>query len=142
MPSANLATIDRRSRRVWLRWLLVCALVAYWLAMFTGTHLPRIPQALADQGDKVLHICGYLGLAFLLLAWRATRGTITLRRLGLLLLLIAIYGAFDEVTQPLVGRQCDFSDWVADLFGAVLGILIAWPLTRVFLRDPHQATSV
>ena len=44
--------------------------------------------------------------------------------------LLAVVGAFDEITQPLVGRDCELLDWCADVVGAVVGsgavVGIAW----------------
>lgn len=118
-----------------IRLVLVCALVTYWLAMFFGTHLPRLPKSLAEQSDKVLHFVAYGGLAVLLLGWRASRRVPTLQTVVMLWVLIAVYGLFDEVTQPLVGRHCDFGDWIADITGAGLGLVVTWPIVvRVIAR--------
>ncbi len=118
-----------------IRLILACALVTYWLAMFFGTHLPRIPRSLAEQSDKLLHFVAYGGLAVLLLGWRASRRVPTLQTVVMLWVLIAVYGLFDETTQPLVGRHCDFGDWIADIIGAAIGLAVTWPVTlRVIAR--------
>lgn len=115
---------------------LVTLLAAYWLSMFLGTHIPQVPQSLAQQGDKLLHFGAYLGLAVLLLTWRISRGSITIRRLALFWLMIAAYGILDEVTQPLVKRDAEVGDWLADIAGAAVGLLIAWPIASwVFGRS-------
>lgn len=110
--------------------------------MFFGTHLPRIPRSLAEQSDKLLHFVAYGGLAVLLLGWRASRRVPTLQTVVMLWVLIAVYGLFDETTQPLVGRHCDFWDWIADIIGSAIGLAITWPVTlRVIarLRARHPA---
>jgi VanZ family protein len=112
--------------------LLACA-IGYWLMLFTGTHLPRVPKAFAEQSDKVLHLAGYGGLAAVLLFWRLSRGPVGLRSLALLWIVIACYGAFDEVTQPIVGRFCDFGDWVADVTGAAVALAIVWMGSKLIL---------
>ncbi|MEO8271825.1 MAG: VanZ family protein, partial [Aureliella sp.] len=43
-------------------------LVVYWLAIFTGTHLPGSSLPSFTTSDKVLHALAYTGLSFLL-AW-------------------------------------------------------------------------
>ncbi len=137
-----------RDGRIWL-------LGIYWLLMFVGTHLPRIeiPGGSAIVSlDKVLHFAGYLGLT-LLLSW------IFLKRgpasppaaLGLaaaaILLCVGSYGAFDEVTQLLVGRSCEWLDWLADLGGAITALLIALAVvlwrsrTLATRRIHHQETA-
>lgn len=40
------------------------------------------------------------------------------------------FGAAIEIVQPYVGRQGDFIDFVADLFGIIVGILCAKLLER------------
>ena len=129
------ATVTRKRRRITARMALVVLLSAYWLSMFLGTHMARVPKSLAGQGDKVLHLSAYAGLAVLLLAWRISRGPATFRTVALIWLMIAGYGAFDEITQPLVGRHCDFTDWIADLIGAAVGLAVTWPVaSRLFGR--------
>lgn len=117
--------------------LLLGLLAAYWIAMFVGTHLPRVPKALAEQGDKLLHIGAYAGLALLLTLWRFSRGTVTPGQIVRDAVGIAAFAAFDELTQPLVGRFCDFWDWVADATGAVLGLAIATGIARRLFGPPE-----
>ncbi len=129
------ATVTRKRWRITARMALVALLSAYWLSMFLGTHMDRVPKSLAEQSDKVLHLGGYCGLAVLLLVWRISRGPASFRTVALIWLLIASYGALDEITQPLSGRQCEFADWIADLIGAALGLAVTWPLaSRLFGR--------
>ncbi|HEY4263157.1 MAG TPA: VanZ family protein [Schlesneria sp.] len=121
---------------------LVTLLVIYWSSMFFGTHLPKMPQGLAGQSDKLLHFCAYCGLAVLLLSWRITRGRVSLSQLLLFWLMIGAYGIFDEMTQPLVGRDCDIKDWLADLTGAAIGLAVAWPIaTRLLAPRPALPDS-
>ena len=35
------------------------------------------------------------------------------------------YGGLIEILQPSFGRSADMQDWIADIVGAALGILIA-----------------
>jgi VanZ family protein len=52
--------------------------------------------------------------------------------IGLIVLLIlALYGAFDEQTQKLVGRHCDLRDWFADMAGAALAVGLMMILRRI-----------
>lgn len=119
---------------------LVTLLVIYWSSMFFGTHLPQMPQSLAGHSDKLLHFCAYGGLAVLLLSWRITRGRVSIRQLLLLWLMIGAYGIFDEVTQPLVGRDSDVKDWLADLTGAAIGLAVTWPVAT-WLLAPSPALA-
>ena len=112
--------------------LLTIALVLYWLVAFLGTHIP-IPAGVIPRGggDKVLHFVGYTILASLLMGLRASRGPFGWRSIVMRWLVLAAYGAFDEVTQSLVGRHADVADWYADLMGACCGLGFVVLLVRV-----------
>jgi len=45
-------------------------------------------------------------------------------------LVLATYGAVDELLQIPVGRTCDIADWVFDLLGGSLGVLTIAMLDR------------
>ncbi len=96
------------------------------LGAFTLTHWPPpedpLPQPISD---KVLHVIGFVVLG-LVTSHRFARGPQS-RRTGVFLLVwvgLAGYAALDELTQPFVGRMCEFADWLADLFGALAGLSI------------------
>jgi VanZ family protein len=120
------------SRRIPLTLLVLLSL--YWLSLFVGTHIPRVPQVLAEKGDKTLHLCAYGGLAALLLCWRLSKGPVSIRSVAMIWLIVAGYGIFDEVTQPLTGRFCEFADWVADVIGATIAIAVTWPAASFLFR--------
>ena len=111
-----------------VRRALLAILVIYWISMYVGTHVPTLPSVIADHADKLIHCCAYGGLAFLLILAIGSRRSITFRQFVFVWLFVAGYGVFDEVTQPLVGRHADLVDWVADIFGAAIGLLIGWPI--------------
>jgi VanZ family protein len=110
---------------------------SYWLLMFVGTHLPPQldPLGAAPQiahGDKLVHCLGYAGLAFLLCTAGAACWGFRRSLLALVLVLAMSYAAFDEWSQPFVGRESSDKDWGADVLGIGLGLaafsLIAEPL--------------
>lgn len=69
-------------------------------------------------GDKVTHAIEYAGLGFLL--WKALGSAIRAFLVG------ALYGASDEFHQWFVpGREAGVPDWIADLFGVSIGIVVA-----------------
>jgi len=109
-------------------------LIAYWLALFTGTHLPRVrlPHMTGANDDKILHVLAFAGLSFLL-AWAIpTKITDRFRNVRLAALAAIFYGALDELTQIPVGRTADWKDLIADIIGAVVGI-IAYSSVRELL---------
>jgi len=108
----------RQTRRTQL-WLASLA------AAFIVTHLP--PRAVPSHpgvSDWILHACGYCALG-LATAWRLENrpGMLASRRwLGWLAFLL-IYAIVDELSQPLVGRSNEMSDWLADVCGAAFGMM-------------------
>lgn len=121
--------------------LLVVALVSYTLVAFLGTHLPMPRGVIPRGGDKVLHFLGYFVFGVLLMGLRATLGEFrwpsVVGRAGFL----ACYGAFDEITQKLVGRSADVADWCADVLGACCGLLAIVLLVRVCSRRTTTTKS-
>lgn len=92
--------------------------------MFIGTHLPKVPEGLEKVSDKTLHGTAFAGLS-LLLSWATyAKHRLARRHWGLVLAIIAVYGAIDEVLQIPVGRHCDFNDWLADIGGAIAGLTL------------------
>ncbi len=110
----------------WLCWSVpwILLLAVYWIALFTMTHLPGDPVSYrVTMKDKAGH-----GLAFALLATLLAWVVLLVKRrfgpkeavatgVGL-----ALYAAFDELTQPIVGRSCDIYDWLSDVGGIAAGI--------------------
>lgn len=111
-------------------------LLAYWLLIFTATHLPsaNIPQVTVS--DKLAHGLAYFGLGFLL-AWALpTRGT-SLSHLPLAAAIAVGYACIDELTQNFIpGRVCDVWDLAADGVGIAAG-LTAYLVLRQFLLSMH-----
>ncbi len=121
---------------------LTIVLAIYWLAMFTGTHIPRIPVPMEGGGtDKWLHFGAYAGLGFLLSAVlfarrsRSSDWRTVLFRAATVVAVGLLYGAADEWLQGFVGRDPDLWDWYADAAGITSGaVLFAWVASR-WLRD-------
>ncbi len=100
-------------------------LVGYCALGLIVTHVPPfLPKV--DDGrepplvgfDKVVHFVGF-GVLALLLMNVLRRHLSESRAAGVALLLCAVAGAIDEITQPPFGRTADVMDWVADMLGAV-----------------------
>lgn len=103
------------------------ALPAYWVFLFTSTHLPRLSfgEHAPRWADKAAHLAGYGLLAFLFWRFVETFARPTPRLAWIALLLIAVYGALDECLQAFVSRGADVRDWACDVAGAaaVLALL-------------------
>ena len=106
----------------------------YWLLIATLTHLPPkyLPHVPLD--DKLEHFLAYGGLSAVLgfALWTTFPGRPLLP--FLVLVIAMVYGGLDEQTQKLVGRDCDFDDWLADVAGAMAGILPVVISQRLFER--------
>ncbi|MFO0972220.1 MAG: VanZ family protein [Phycisphaerae bacterium] len=106
--------------------------IAYWLALFTVTHLPpaQASRWSFHLPDTLLHGGSYAALAWVCV-W-AQRGRFfdaaSRPRAVAYAAWFAVflgYGAFDELTQPYFGRHCQLTDWLADAAGVLLGLGIA-----------------
>jgi len=103
---------------------LLIVLIVYWLAIFTVTHLPPSKLPHVGVNDKVEHFVGYgiLGALFYLTVW-AYRPEF--RHAWLLVVVTAMcYGAIDEWLQLAVGRTCELADWLADVGGSVIAVIV------------------
>lgn len=125
----------------WPQRLSGIALLAYLTALVTGTHLPH-PEVLipVESNDKWLHFGAYFGLAFLMATRRQTRRPVTRSATLAIWGLVACIGVVDELTQQLPGinRQCEFADWLADITGAICG-LMTWHLLRYWWNRRQMA---
>ncbi len=103
---------------------LAILLIAYWLAMFVATHVPRVPRELSlmPGGDKSQHLIAYAGLAFLIGSRQSFGDSLGRKRALFVFGIVALYGVIDELTQIPVGRTADVYDWLADVTGAVVGL--------------------
>jgi VanZ family protein len=111
-------------------------LIAYWLAMFIGTHIPLDPQALKLPGsDKTWHLVAYAGLAFLIALRHSFGGSMRWKQAAAVFGIVALYGVFDELSQIPVGRHADVFDWFSDVAGAVGGLALIAALKFVLERS-------
>ena len=120
-------------------------LIGYWLALFAGTHLPRVPMPNMAGGhnDKILHLVAFAGLSFLLSWAIPTKLTDRFRNVRLAGLSAILYGAFDEITQIPVGRTADWLDLIADAIGVVVGLISYCVCREIYWRIKARAkTSV
>jgi VanZ family protein len=119
--------------------LTLVALAVYWIAMFTGTHWPRVSMPGFSYSDKVLHYSAFFGLSILLCTFWAARAGAARVSLIVVLAALALYGLVDEISQIPVGRDCEVLDWCADMAGALTGVtlfsLVTWKARRTSAAD-------
>ncbi|KAA1259443.1 VanZ like family protein [Rubripirellula obstinata] len=101
--------------------LAILCLAVYWIAIFTGTHLPSVMDFSPKMHDKSKHFLAFFGLAILLCYVTNSRNYV--KRFGIIAIVCLIYAAVDEITQSLVpGRVPDYQDFIADAFGVAAAI--------------------
>ena len=107
-----------------LRRLLFWAAAIFAFVMAVIPHPPQLP---GEPSDKIQHMAAFATLSVL--------GAWAYARLALLRLLagLALFGALIELIQaiPILHRDSEFLDWVADMLavGAVL-LIVRWRRSR------------
>jgi VanZ family protein len=118
--------------RYWLPLIAYCGLIFIHSSGESAVDLPRIPGV-----DKVLHAGGYAVLGVLFYRayrsrWPSASGWATANAS---LISAAVYGFTDELHQSFVpSRTADPWDWLADTFGALLGIAVYGVLLPLWSR--------
>lgn len=115
---------------------VLIALGIYWPGIFLLTHIP-VPELARQSGmsDKTMHLLAYFVLTFLV--WYAIspyeKVNWAKRKVWILLVILASYGAIDEFLQGLsfIGRSSDIIDFAANMFGVciafgILSVLGFW----------------
>jgi len=82
------------------------------------------PPPAPDGTDKLVHLIAFAALAFPLARTR---------RFGLIAVFVgaSVFGGLIEVLQPYFGRSADMQDWIADIAGVGLGIVLALVYRRL-----------
>lgn len=114
---------------------------------FISTHTPAARLPKIYYSDKTLHLIAYAMLGAVFIVGLLMRGW-RLRNIVLAgVIFFPLYGAFDEITQPLVNRTADYRDWRMDMFGSIGAILliaifvIVWKKIRKSKLNTQQDTS-
>jgi VanZ family protein len=102
--------------------LSLIALLSFWILLFTATHIPgpELPQV--NVSDKLIHASAFFCLGLLLYTAFWVRGGKISGIWWKVLLILMVYGAFDEWTQQFVNRFTDVDDWMADSLGAAIAV--------------------
>lgn len=128
--------------------------VGYWLPamvwvciMFLLSSLPDpetlLGRSIMSLGDALLHSGGFAVLAVLVsrVAFSLGGGS-GLRPLGWALLCCAGYGLVDELHQILIpGRGFAWTDWLADVGGALVGGALLWVVGGLVERRRGRGRS-
>ena len=108
--------------------LIYIPLVIHWISIFILTSLPSKSLPVVSFDDKVKHFIAYLVLSVLLTLslWALPRFNRLKTGFIKYSFIIAIfYSTFDEIHQIFIpGRYAEIWDWIANLFGIILGIFL------------------
>ncbi len=114
----------------------IVVLMAYWLTICLGTHLPSsvgLGIGAVHVSDKTKHLTAFFGLGLMLCY--VTTSTHLWRRFLAIGAVGMIYAAVDEATQRFIpGRVPDVMDFVADSVGLIAAIVL-YVVARHFFRS-------
>ncbi len=99
---------------------------AYWIAIFTLTHIPMPEvEGVPQNTDKFVHFVFYGGFVWCLSLWLSAWNDWNAKLALLILAAAAVYAALDEVLQiPIESRTGDVWDFAMDVVGASLALML------------------
>ena len=105
--------------------------LVYWCGLYVLTHIPVVIPVHVPVTDKTAHVVAYASLAIaLFVSLQLSRRKPAAQTAMLVLTILLVYGAVDELTQIPVGRSCEMLDWYADAAGAALACVVMTLLVR------------
>jgi VanZ family protein len=106
-------------------------MLVYWLLISVGTVIPVKILYKYTINDKIEHCIAYFILSIFIILFNSMQGKFAILRKHPFLfsfLFIALYGMFNELAQLYIpDRFCDFYDWLADVIGALIAIMLIYP---------------
>jgi VanZ family protein len=124
-----------------IKWLVLA--VTFTVTVLILTHIPQkfMPSQMQERGvDKLLHVLAYGAITLLLIFSVKSPPSINLA-LKILFVLSAI-GIFDEITQPLVGRQSSLTDFMTDVTGVIVVLLVFILYKQQFQKLKIESASL
>jgi len=113
----------------WFRPLAKYFLIVWVILIVLFSSLPKLPEIKIDipsfeiRLDYSIHFVEYFTLAFLaMLTFDTVSGPVRIRRLAVMIILLAIFAAADETHQLLIpGRSFNISDLLLNMAGLAAG---------------------
>ena len=109
LSAANIP--DLRARKIDFYATII---IAFAIGLATLTPVEKLPQV--SGSDKVYHLISFAILTLPIAIIRP-------RAIWIILSLSIAFGGAIELLQPLVNRNCEMADFLADTVGAILGVL-------------------
>ena len=117
LSAANIA--DLRTRNIDIYATIIIAVV---IGMATLTPVEELPAV--SGSDKLYHLISFAILTLPIAVIRP-------KALRVILILSVGYGGAIEVLQPLVDRNCELADFLADVGGVALGMTVSKAFVRL-----------
>jgi hypothetical protein len=118
--------------------LALITLGLYWMGLGALTHMPPQHMPHSGLGDKLGHAAAFCLLGALLYSTLWLLRPMSRGLWWKTLLIVLIYGALDEWTQPLTRRTCDLWDWVCDAAGVSVAVLTLSMVRFIVQRPARQ----
>ena len=129
--STTFDSMKQRTRQL-LGFTLFVVFVLYSVSLVVATHLPRVPTVVRVPGaDKWLHLVAYECQAILAMGTLYFMNRLILKNVVYLMIMLTIFGAIDELTQPIFSRQAELLDWVTDCAGVCFGVCSAYLVIHI-----------
>ena len=90
-------------------------IIAFAIGLATLTPVEKLPTV--SGSDRVYHLISFAILTLPIAIIRP-------RAIWIILSLSIAFGGAIELLQPLVNRNCEMADFLADTVGAILGVLV------------------
>ena len=117
LSAANIA--DLRTRNIDIYATIIIAVV---IGMATLTPVEELPAV--SGSDKLYHLISFAILTLPIAVIRPKAGWV-------MFILSVGYGGAIEVLQPLVDRNCELADFLADVGGVALGMTVSKAFVRL-----------
>ena len=123
LSAANIS--DLRARKIDIYATII---IAFAIGLATLTPVENLPEV--SGSDKVYHLIFFAILTLPIAIIRP-------QAIWIILSLSIAYGGLIELLQPLVNRNCEMADLLADAVGAMLGVLV----TRALKASPRPTAD-
>ena len=117
LSAANIA--DLRTRNIDIYATVVIAVL---IGLATLTPVEKLPDV--SGSDKLYHLISFAILTLPIAVIRP-------KAVWVIFILSVVYGGAIEVLQPLVDRNCELADFLADASGAMLGMALSKAFGRL-----------
>ena len=124
LSAANIA--DLRTRNIDIYATVVIAVL---IGLATLTPVEKMPDV--SGSDKLYHLISFAILTLPIAVIRPKAGWV-------MFILSVGYGGAIEVLQPLVDRNCELADFLADASGALLGMAVSKAFGRLLPTNTDQ----